>query len=167
MRKTKIDLILLFAVILISLFGVLMIYSSSTVWASYKFDDPFKYLKTQSIFLIIGIILMVIVSKIHYTYYLDKANILLFSCFVLLILVIIPGIGTVRNGSRSWFGIGSFGVQPSEFTKLALIIFTSKYLQKNEKILKSIKNGVLPILGITIFILLCYNQTLEQGQSSL
>ena len=69
MRKTKIDLILLFAVILISLFGVLMIYSSSTVWASYKFDDPFKYLKTQSIFLIIGIILMVIVSKIDYNFY--------------------------------------------------------------------------------------------------
>ena len=70
---------------------------------------------------------------------------------ILLIFVIIPGIGTVRNGSRSWFGFGSFGIQPSEAAKIALIIFTSKYLQKNEKILKSIKNGVLPILGITIF----------------
>ena len=150
MRKTKIDLILLFAVILISLFGVLMIYSSSTVWASYKFDDPFKYLKTQSIFLIIGIILMVIVSKIHYTYYLYKANILLFSCFVLLILVIIPGIGTVRNGSRSWFGIGGFGIQPSEFMKLAMIIFVSKYLYKNNKDIKNIKKGIIPILLIVL-----------------
>lgn len=150
MRKTKIDLILLFAVILISLFGVLMIYSSSTVWASYKFDDPFKYLKTQSIFLIIGIILMVIVSKIHYTYYLDKANILLFSCFVLLILVIIPGIGTVRNGSRSWFGIGGFGIQPSEFMKLAMIIFVSKYLYKNNKDIKNIKKGIIPILLVVL-----------------
>ena len=50
----------------------------------------------------------------------------------MLILVLIPGIGTVRNGSRSWFGIGGLGVQPSEFTKLGLIIFTSKYLENNK-----------------------------------
>ena len=46
----------------------------------------------------------------------------------MLILVLIPGIGTVRNGSRSWFGIGSFGIQPSEIAKIGLIIFVSKYL---------------------------------------
>ena len=57
----------------------------------------------------------------------------------MLILVLIPGIGTVRNGSRSWFGIGSLGLQPSEFTKLGLIIFTSKYLANNTKELKNIK----------------------------
>ena len=51
------------------------------------------------------------------------------------------GIGTVRNGSRSWFGIGSFGIQPSEFTKLAIIIFTSKYLTKNNKIIKNVKRN--------------------------
>jgi cell division protein FtsW len=70
----------------------------------------------------------------------------------LLILVLIPGIGTVRNGSRSWFGIGSFGIQPSEFTKLGLIIFTSKYLSNNPNSMKNFKKGVLPILAITIII---------------
>lgn len=129
-----------------------MIYSSSSIWAEYKFNDSFRYLKMQSIFLIIGIILMIIISKIPYTYYKDKANILLLVCFFLLILVIIPGIGTVRNGSRSWFGIGGLGIQPSEFMKLALIIFVSKYLEKNEKYLKSIKKGILPILGITLLV---------------
>ena len=152
MRKNNIDVILFIAVIMISIFGVLMIYSSSSIWAEYKFNDSFKYLKMQSIFLIIGIILMIIISKIPYTYYKDKANILLLVCFFLLILVIIPGIGTVRNGSRSWFGIGGLGIQPSEFMKLALIIFVSKYLEKNEKYLKSIKKGILPILGITLLV---------------
>ncbi len=70
----------------------------------------------------------------------------------MLILVLIPGIGTVRNGSRSWFGIGSLGLQPSEFTKLGLIIFTSKYLANNTKELKDIKKGVLPILGVLLLI---------------
>lgn len=92
------------------------------------------------------------ISKINYQIYEKKANILLLICVTLLVLVLIPGIGTVRNGSRSWFGIGSFGIQPSEFTKLALIIFTSKYLVKNERNLKDIKRGVLPILGLTLLI---------------
>ena len=152
MKKNNIDLILFFAVVIISIFGVMMIYSSSNIWAEYKFDDAFKYLKSQSIFLIVGLILMIIISKIPYTYYLDKANIILLVCFFLLILVIIPGIGTVRNGSRSWFGIGGFGIQPSEFMKLSLIIFVSKYLYKNEKSISNIKKGVLPILGITLIV---------------
>ena len=128
-----------------------MIYSSSSIWAEYKFNNPYKYLITQSVFLVVGTILMIIISKISYTYYLDKANTLLFGCFVLLILVIIPGIGTVRNGSRSWFGIGGFGIQPSEFMKLAMIVFVSKYLYKNNKDIKNIKKGILPILGVTLF----------------
>lgn len=137
---------------MISLFGIVMIYSASYVWAEYKFNDPFKFVKHQGLFFIIGIILMVFVSKIPYKVYFEKANIILISSLILLILVIIPGIGTVRNGSRSWFGIGSFGIQPSEFAKLSLIIFTSKYLTKNEKNLKYIKKGVLPILGIVMLV---------------
>lgn len=150
--KKNIDYILLIAVIFISIFGLVMIYSSSNIWAEYKFNDAFKYLKNQSIFLLIGFILMIIISKIPYTYYLDKANILLLVCFFLLILVLIPGVGTIRNGSRSWFGIGGFGVQPSEFMKLSLIIFTSKYLAKNDKYMNNIKKGVLPILIVTLLV---------------
>ena len=152
MKRKNFDLLLFISIIIISLFGLIMITSASYIWAEYKFNDPFKFTKNQGLFFIIGTILMIIISKIDYKIYLEKSNVILIGCITLLILVLIPGVGTVRNGSRSWFGIGSFGVQPSEFTKLALIIFTAKYLQKNEKSLKNIKNGVLPILGITIGI---------------
>ena len=148
----KVDYTLLISVLVISIFGSIMIYSSSYIWAEYKYNDAFKFVKNQVLFLIVGIILMMMVSKINYKVYYDKANILLISCIILLILVLIPGIGTVRNGSRSWFGIGSFGIQPSEFTKLGLIIFVSKYLSKKDKIVKDIKKGVLPVLGLLIFI---------------
>ena len=137
--KKEIDILLLIAIITISIFGVIMVYSSSYVWAEYKFNDPFKFVKNQSLFLIIGIILMIIVSKIDYKIYYEKSNLLFIIAIILLILVAIPGIGTVRNGSRSWFGIGSFGIQPSEAAKLSLIIFTSKYLCNNNKNLKNIK----------------------------
>ena len=144
--------VLLISVILISLFGALMIYSSSYVWADYKFNDPYKYLKSQSIFLILGYIIMYTVSKYPYQNYKKLSNIIFGICIAMLALVLIPGIGTVRNGSRSWFGLGGFGIQPSEFTKLGLIIFTSKYLESNERNLKNIKKGVFPILGVLFLV---------------
>ena len=152
MKKRSVEILLVVSVILISIFGIIMIYSASSIWAEYKYNDPLKYVKNQALFFIIGLILMFLVSKINYKFYLKKSNILLIGCIILLILVLIPGVGMVRNGSRSWFGIGSFGIQPSEFTKLALIIFTSKYLMNNEKNMKNIKKGVLPILCVLIFV---------------
>lgn len=142
----KFDYKLFIFVVLLSLFGILMIYSASSIWSEYKFGDEFRYLKLQSLFFIIGIIVLYIVSKVDYTKYLKKANVILGICFLLLVLVLIPGIGSIRNGSRSWFGIGGLGVQPSEFMKLGIIIFTSKYLSSNVKEIKNIVRGVFPIL---------------------
>ena len=148
----KFDKILFISVILLSLFGLLMIYSSSSIWAEYKFNDQFKFFKAQGLFLIVGYVIMYILSNVDYKKYLNKANIILGVCFLLLILVLIPGIGTVRNGSRSWFGIGSFGIQPSEFMKIGIMIFISKYLVNNNKLIKNIKEGVLPILGVIMLV---------------
>ncbi len=148
----KVDYVLFMVVLLISIFGLIMIYSASYVWAEYKFHDSFKFIKNQGFFFLIGTFLMILISHYDYKKYYEKANLFLSVCLILLVLVLIPGIGTVRNGSRSWFGISSFGIQPSEFTKLALIIFTSKYLSKNEKTMEKVTKGVLPILGLTLFI---------------
>jgi len=150
--KKNIDIYLFFAVILLTVFGIVMIYSSSYIWAEYKFGDPFKYAKQQGLFAIIGIFLMLLISKIDYKIYEKKALPIFILCIILLILVLIPGIGKIRNGSRSWFGIGSFGVQPSEFAKLVLIILTSKYLSRSNKFIKKLTTGVFPILGILFLV---------------
>ena len=144
----KYDKLLLIAVILICIFGIIMIYSASSIWAEYKYNDPFKFVKAQSIFFIIGLLFIFILSKFNIDILYKKANLILLICFILLVLVLIPGIGTIRNGSRSWFGIGSLGIQPSEFAKIGLIIFVAKYLANNQKNVKDIKKGVLPILLI-------------------
>ena len=149
MKKT--NNLLFFLVIGIALFGIIMIYSASCIWAEYKFQDPFKFIKAQGIFFIIGVVIMLFLSKTDYKIYYEKANLILLICFILLILVLIPGIGTIRNGSRSWFGIGSLGIQPSEFAKIGLIIYVSKYLANNKKNMFDIKKGVLPILSV-IFV---------------
>ena len=146
----KIDKTLLITIIITCIYGIIMIYSASSIWAKYKFNNQFHYVVLQSIFFIIGLCLMIMVSKIDYKNYLKHSNKILLTCFILLILVLIPGIGTVRNGSRSWFGIGGLGIQPSEFMKLALIIFTSKYIYNNPRDMKSVLKGALPILIITM-----------------
>ena len=146
----NLDKILTFLVIALSIFGVIMIYSASSIWAEYKFGNEYKFLISQSVFLIVGIFIMKIVSKIDYKVYLKYSNKILFICLILLILVLIPGIGSVRNGSRSWFGIGGLGIQPSEIAKIGLIIFTSKYLSKNEKEMRSVKKGIFPILSVIL-----------------
>ena len=68
MKQKYIDLILFLAVLLLAGFGLLMIYSSSNVWAEYKFNDPLKFLKAQGLFYIIGIFLMLGISKIDYNF---------------------------------------------------------------------------------------------------
>ena len=144
----KKSLLIFFATISLSIFGLIMIYSSSSIWSLYKFNDEFYFVKHQLLFFILGIIGIFLLKKIDYKLYLKYSNTILIISLILLVLVLIPGIGKIRNGSRSWFGIGSFGFQPSELSKLALIIFTAKYLSKNEKEVKQIKSGVLPILLI-------------------
>ncbi len=142
--KRKVDILLVISVLTLSIFGLIMIYSASYIWSEYKFNTPYKFVRNQGTFFLIGVIIMYIVSKINYNNYYKYSKIILLSCILLLILVLIPGVGTVRNGSRSWFGIGSFGIQPSEFTKLALIIFTSKYLTNHKK--------MFPVMVLTLSI---------------
>ena len=125
-----------------------MIYSSSYIYSNFKYGTPYKYLIQQIVFFIIGIVLMIVFYKIDYNIYKKYANTFLGICFLLLILVLIPGIGSIRNGSRSWFGILGLGFQPSELSKLALIIFVSKYLSNNDKLKRETYKFMLPILMI-------------------
>lgn len=149
MKNRKLLILSVIALIILSLF---MIYSASFIWANYKFSNPFKYVINQAIFSLIGLVLLYIISKVDYKFYYKKASLILLICVVLLILVLIPGLGNIRNGSRSWFVVGPFSLQPSEFSKIGLIIFTSKYLVNSNKFLKNYKKGIFPILFILLFI---------------
>lgn len=67
--KKKVDLPLVIAVTLLIIFGLIMIYSASSIWAEYKFQDSFHYVKQQALFTVAGFIIMYIVSKIDYKVY--------------------------------------------------------------------------------------------------
>jgi cell division protein FtsW len=92
---------------------------------------------------------MIIISKINIDKIFKKVHIIFFISLALLILVLIPGIGVVRGGARSWIGFGSFSIQPAEIVKLTLIIFLSVILTKIDFRLNKLMY-VLIVLGIII-----------------
>jgi cell division protein FtsW len=147
-KKSTPDFLLIILTFSLLAIGLIMVYSASAVWAEYKFHDSFFFAKRQLLFAGVGVIAMFFIMNIDYWTWRDWSKALLIICFVLLVLVLIPGIGMVRNGSRSWIGVGAFSIQPSEFTKLAMIAFLAKYLSENQKNITSFKRGLLPALAL-------------------
>ena len=132
------------------LFSIYLVYDASNVWAKYKFNDEFYYLKRQLIYGLLAIISFFIARKIDLLKYKRYFIPSLVLCNILLILVLIPGIGIMKGGSYSWLGFSFLSFQPSELYKLSIIIFTSYYLDKFYlKINKLIH--VLPLL-FTFFL---------------
>lgn len=147
MKKMRIYITCFFLIIGI---GLIMIYSASSVWAEYKTGNSFYYLIRQGIFFVLGLVCFIISSKIPYTFWKKYANHIFIVCLILLIAVLIPGIGIVRGGARSWIGIGDFSIQPAEFMKLGFVIFTSKFLANNEGIMRKNRYFYLYMLVIGI-----------------
>ncbi|MDL4841264.1 stage V sporulation protein E [Aquibacillus rhizosphaerae] len=145
------DLILTLTIFALLIVGVVMVYSASAIWADYKFNDSFYFAKRQLLFAVIGIIAMIFIMNIPYLTWRTYSKPILFICFVLLIAVLIPGVGLVRGGARSWIGVGAFSIQPAEFMKLGLIIFLSTYLAANQKYITSLKKGFMPSL-LLVFV---------------
>ena len=156
--------IILISVVL-SIIGLYQVYSSSKIWAEYKENDQFFYLKRQFLFMIVGYIALFVFSKIDLNkiFRLNRYGIII--SFLLLILVLIPGLSIVRNGSRSWFAIGGFAFQPSEFAKLSLILFTSSYLsynyKKSDNFLKT--TFIILLVGGLFFFLIMLQPDLGSG----
>lgn len=145
--------------------GLIMVYSASAVWATYKYDDSFFFAKRRLLFAGIGVIAMFFIMNVDYWTWRTYAKILIIVCFFLLIIVLVPGIGMERNGSRSWIGVGAFSIQPSEFMKLAMIAFLAKFLSEKQKNITSFRKGFVPALGIVFsaFLIIMMRPDLGTG----
>ncbi len=97
--KKKMDYTLLIIILSIVVYGLLMVYSASNITASFKYQDSFYYIKRQVLFAGIGIFLMFLISHVDLEKIKSKTTIIFLICFALLILVLIPGIGSVRGGA--------------------------------------------------------------------
>ncbi|PLR84119.1 stage V sporulation protein E [Bacillus canaveralius] len=164
-KKTTPDLILIIVTFTLLAVGLIMVYSSSAVQADFRFKDSFFFAKRQMLFAGVGIIAMFFIMNIDYWAWKTWAKVIIIICFVLLLVVLIPGIGNERNGSRSWIGVGAFSIQPSEFMKLAMIVFLAKFLSERQKLITSFKKGLVPSLSLvfTAFALIMLQPDLGTG----
>ncbi len=154
-QNKRYSLYITFITFLLVVFGVFMVYSASSVWALAKFNDSFYYLKRQSLFALLGGIGFFIMTKISSDFLYKNATKIMIVSLVLLGLVLIPGLGIERNGSRSWFGIGPFAVQPSELFKIAIVIYAAKYISTHFNETKRLKGFLSLLLMMVIgFVLI-------------
>lgn len=149
-KTTTPDFLLILTTLTLLAIGLIMVYSASAIKASYNYGDSFYFVKRQLLFAGLGVIIMFIVMNIEYWTWRKWAKVGLYLCFALLLLVLIPGIGEVHGGARSWLGVGAFSIQPSEFAKIGLIVFLAKFLSENQKNITSFKKGLLPSLSLVI-----------------
>ena len=143
-RRLTIEILILVVI------GVIMVGSSSRVWAHAKFNDSMYFMSRQAVFALIGFFVMWMSSKISLTKLRGHAKIFFIICTVALLLVLIPGLGVQRNGSRSWFGVGSFLIQPSEFFKIAIILYVADHLAKRYRIKKFKKDLIFPCFLVAL-----------------
>jgi cell division protein FtsW len=142
------DIWIIITTLLLLTIGVIMVYSASAVLAFHEFGDWYYYLKRQLLFAVLGIVAMFVTMNVDYWVWKKHARTGLFICLGLLIIVLIPGVGVVRGGARSWLGIGAFGIQPSEFMKIGMIIFLAKVLSDSQAKITSFTKGLMPPLTI-------------------
>lgn len=158
--KTTPDFLLILTTLTLLAVGLIMVYSASAAWASFKHDgDSFYFLKRQLLFAGLGVIVMFIMMNIEYWVLRKWAKVGLLICFILLAIVLIPGIGETHGGASSWLGIGAFSIQPSEFMKIAMILFLAKYLSENQKKITSFIKGMLPSL---LFVIIAFGMIMLQ-----
>ena len=119
------------AALLLTMFGVLMVFDASVVEAYRDFLDKFYFARQQLVWAVAGVAAMLIFSSIPYQVY-RKAAIWAFAATILLlVLVLIPSVGTKVLGARRWITIGGIGIQPAELVKLTITMYLSTFFEKN------------------------------------
>ena len=154
------DYSLLFIIIFLICFGLVMLYSTSAYDAQLTFKDPTHYLKRQGMAFGLGLVIMFVLSRIDYRYWNKLGGVAYLVAIALCTLVLIPGIGIEHNHSRRWLGIpnSSLEFQPSEFAKLAVIMFLASMICKFPKKMAKFSTVVKVMFFILpLFALIAYN----------
>lgn len=154
-RNIRINLFTV-SVILISI-GIVMIYSTSSVFAAERYKDGFFFLKRHASFLAIGALLAFFLMSIDYRKLAKFSKPLIIISLFLLILVLIPGIGREISGARRWFRFKLLSFQPSELASIALIVYAADFISRKRNSMKTFLRGFLPpvcVLGLVSLLIL-------------
>ncbi len=151
-KKRKYDITLLTALLFLVVFGLIILYSTSAYNGEVKFHDSFYYLKKQAFATGLGIAGMFIVARMDYHIWENMSFLGYFAAVLLAVAVLFAG--EEYNGSKRWLSLGPFSFQPSEFAKVAVILFLAHIVSKNVKemgklaAIAKVMALILPIVGL-------------------
>ena len=153
MRDVRISIF--FTVAVLVAVGIIMIYSASAIYAHGNYSDSLYFLKRHLIYLVIGVLLMFAAMSIDITEIQKHAKyIMLFSIFLLLAVLVL---GRETSGAKRWFRLGPVNFQPSEFAKIAMIMYVADFVARKGFRVKSFLYGFLPaamVLGCAVGLVL-------------
>lgn len=148
----RMDLPFLLLTLLLTIMGLVMLFSASFPSANYESGDPTYYLKRQGLFALMGLAAMLAMARIDYHRLRGMTKILMYVSVFLLALVLVPGVGITQNGATRWLGkAGVLTFQPSEIAKLAIIVYFADSISKKKNLMENFKYGVRPYILILGF----------------
>ena len=153
------DVQLLFPVLFLVGIGIVMVYSASSALALKKFASDYFFLKKQALFAFAGVIILVAARHFPYKYYRLLAYPLVGLSLALLAVILFTDLGLTAGGSTRWMRLGSFSFQPSEFARIALVIFLAYSMEKKADRIKEFSIGFMPhVLVLGVFTILILSQ---------
>lgn len=146
---------LIVAVTGLLIIGLMMVASSSVMVSTKFYHQPFHFLIRQACYLFVGFISAIIVMRIDSSVWEKYSVPLLLICLSLLVVVLIPGIGRVVNGSRRWVAIGPISIQVSELAKMTMVLYVAGYLVRQQKSVgDSVLGFIKPMIVLALFAVL-------------
>ncbi len=152
---SEVDLTLLWSGLFLLLIGMVMVYSASIAIAEagrFTGNQPAYYLIRHAVFLAIGIVFAILAFQVPMTLWQEIAPWLFVAGFVLLALVLVPGIGRDVNGARRWLSLGIVNLQPSELMKMFAVLYAADYTVRKMPYMHNLKKAFLPMAGAMVAV---------------
>jgi cell division protein FtsW len=147
-RRSTSFTILLTLVVVLTLVGLVMVLSASYATAYYEYGSSWYQFKRQLLWVAIGMAAMIVIMRVDYRRWRRYTNLGLVVALGLMIAVMVPGLGVNVNGSSRWLGYGAIRIQPSEFAKLAVLLFTADLLARRADRVDNLKLSLRPVLVV-------------------
>jgi cell division protein FtsW len=144
--------LLLSLVLVLNLIGLVMVLSASSVESLRQYGSPWYYFERQVLWLALGTAAFVVAARTDYRRWRRIGPLAVLASIVLLTAVLVPGLGISASGSSRWLGLGSWRIQPSEFAKLALVLFAADILDRRAERIGDWRYSMRPVL-VMFFVL--------------
>ena len=146
--RTPNSVLLILAVAVLNIIGLVMVLSASSVESLDSKGNPWWFFERQMMWTALGVVAFFLASRFDHRRWRRLAPLLLAVAFLLLTVVLIPGVGIYVDGARRWLGSGQFRLQPSEIAKFALLVFCADVLARRQHEVADWRRALRPIVSV-------------------